>query len=114
MNQEHYNLIVENLKKFNQNGNIPSDVYEYYEDLFLNGNISYLNDYLENKKIENSGRTSGIRKSLATEAGKALSANGIQLNQSNDNNAFINILFIPSILALLYLIGLFIYTFIIK
>ncbi len=113
MNQDHFNFIVENLKNFNQNGNIPNDFYEYYEDLFINGNISYLNDYLENKNKE-AGRSQGIRKSLATEAGRALSSNGLQLSQTSDNNAFVNILFIPSILALLYLIGLFIYTFIIK
>ena len=113
MNQEHYNFILENINKFNQNGNIPNDFYEYYEDLFLNGNINYLNDYLENKK-KDEGRNNSIRKSLVTEAGRALSTNNLQLNQANDNNAFVNILFIPSILAFIYLIGLFIYTFILK
>ena len=113
MNQEHYNFILENINKFNQNGNIPNDFYEYYEDLFLNGNINYLNDYLENKK-KDEGRNNSIRKSLVTEAGRALSTNNLQLNQANDNNAFVNILFIASILAFIYLIGLFIYTFILK
>ena len=112
MNQDHYNFIVENIKKFNQNGNIPNEIYEYYEDLFLNGNVTYLNDYLLTKKKEANGRQTGIRKSLVSEAGRALSSNGLQLNEESNNNAFINILFIPSILALLYLIGLFIYTFI--
>ncbi len=113
MNQAHFNFIVENLKNFNQNGNIPSEIYEYYEDLFINGNINYLNDYLDNRKKEEAGRQSGVRKSLVTEAGRALSSTGIQLNSDN-NNAYVNILFIPSILTLLYLIGLFIYVFILN
>ena len=110
MNQEHYNFIVYNIKNFNQNSQIPEEFYEYYEDLFINGNINYLNDYLESKKQE-AGRETNLRKTLATEAGRALS--GFQVERQ-DNNAFVNILFIPSILALLYLIGLFIYTFILK
>ena len=103
-------VIVYNIKNFNQNSQIPEEFYEYYEDLFINGNINYLNDYLENKKQE-AGRTTNLRKTLASEAGRALS--GFQI-EKQDNSAFVNILFIPSILALLYLIGLVIYTFIIK
>ncbi len=114
MNQEHFNFILDNIKLFNQNGQIPSDIYEYYEDLFLNNNINYLTSYLESKSKDEIGRSSSIRKSLTTEAGQALSQNNLQLKETNDNKAFVNILFIPSILTLIYLIGLVIYVFVIK
>ena len=115
MNQEHFNFIIEKLKLFNQNGQIPDYIYEYYEELFLNRHVDYLTNYLDKKAANlESGRSSSIRKSLATEAGRALSASGIQFNSMNDDKAFVNILFIPSIIALLYIIGLFIYTFILK
>ena len=113
MNQDHFDFILNNLQEFNRNGLIPNDIYEYYEDLFINGNVNYLTTYLENKNALE-GRSTGIRKSLATEAGRALSANGLQLNPNNEDKAFVNILFIPSILALLYLVGLVIYVFFIK
>ena len=108
MNQEYFDFIKENLEKFNQNGNIPDDIYEYYEEIFRRLNITYMNDYLIKKQDELNGNQNSnvMRKSLSTSVGRAYS--------KEDNQAYINILFIPSILALVYLIGLLIYTFFIK
>ena len=109
MNQEHFNFLRDHLEEFNQNGNIPEDIYEYYEEIFRNGNISYMNDYLIKKQEELNGQTNSnvMRKSLSTAVGRAY------VNNDNDN-AFVNILFIPSILTLMYLIGLIIYFAFIK
>ena len=106
MNQEYYRLIRDNLSTFNKYEVIPSDLYEYYEEVFLRGHVGYLLDYLE-KKMENKGGYAN-QKRLSTEVGRQFVEN------ANENQAFINVLFIPSILALLYFVGLFIYTFIIK
>ena len=108
MNQEHFNFIRDNLEQFNQNGYIPEDVYEYYEEIFRRLNVTYLNNYLT-KKIEerNSNQNTNVmRKSLATDIGRAYA--------KEDNEAFVSIMFIPSILALGYLIGLIIYFFVVR
>ncbi len=118
MNQEHFNFIRDNLSKFNQNGFIPPLIYEYYEEIFLRNMIDYLNDYLNRKhleELEDKGNSNAIRKSLATAAGRAMAGNGRQfVSTNNEDAAYVSILFIPSLLTLLYLIGLFVYTFFIK
>lgn len=109
MNQEHFEFIQNNLEQFNINNNIPSDIYEYYEEVFRRLNITYLNDYLVKKEMESNSNqnTNVMRKSLATDIGRAYA-------KEEKESAFINILFIPSILALGYLVGLIIYLFVIK
>ena len=109
MNQEHFDFIRNNLEQFNQKGYIPEDVYEYYEEIFRRLEVTYLNDYLNKKKEEQSSNqnTNVMRKSLSTEIGRAYA-------KEDKENAFVNILFIPSLLALGYLIGLIIYVFVIK
>ena len=101
MNQEHYNLIRDNLKVFKDN--IPSDIYEYYEEVFLNSNITYLGDYLQKKKMEASGNqnTNVMRKTLSTEIGRAF--------VNNDEAAYVKILFIPSLLVFTYILSLILY-----
>ena len=108
MNQEHFDFIKDKLELFNNNGLIPEDIYEYYEELFRRLNICYMNDYLMKKQQERNSNqnTNVIRKSLATDIGRAYA--------KEDNNAFVNIMFLPSILALGYLIGLIIYVLVIK
>ena len=108
MNQEHFDFIKDKLEQFNSNGLIPEDIYEYYEEIFRRLNICYMNDYLIKKQEERSSNqnTNVMRKSLATDIGRAYA--------KEDNNAFVNIMFLPSILALGYLIGLIIYIFVIK
>lgn len=109
MNQEHFDFIRNNLEQFNQNGFIPEDIYEYYEEIFRRLSITYLNDYLNKKKEELSSNqnTNVMRKSLSTAVGRAYA-------KEDKENAFVNILFIPSLLALGYIIGLIIYIFVIK
>ncbi len=109
MNQEHFDFIRNNLEQFNQNGFIPEDIYEYYEEIFRRLSITYLNDYLNKKKEELSINQNTIvkKKVLATEVGRALA-------KEDNENAFVNILFIPSMIALGYIIGLIIYVFVIK
>lgn len=107
MNQQHFEFLQANLEFFNKKGQIPEEIYEYYEEVFRRLNIGYLNDYLIQKQEEKLGNqnTNSFKKSLATDIGRAY---------SQEDNAFINILFIPSIITFCYLIGLFIYIFIIR
>lgn len=108
MNQEHYDFIKNNLNKFNVNNIIPTDLYRYYEDLFINQKIIYFNDYLREKEAQNAnkGNTNSMVKVLSTPEGKAM------INP--DDNGYLNILFIPSIIGLSYLIVLFMYLFVLN
>lgn len=106
MNQEHFSFLQENLEKFNQNGLIPDSIYEYYEEIFKRLNVTYMNDYLIKKQTELNGNsnTNVRRKSLATDIGRAF---------VNEDAAYVNVLLLPTLLTLIYLIGLFVYIFII-
>lgn len=106
MNQEHFNFLQDNLEKFNQLGIIPEEIYEYYEEVFRRLKVCYMNDYLVKKQQANSNQNTNVRrKTLSTAIGRAF---------VNEETAYVNILFIPSILTLIYLIGLFVYTFILR
>ena len=94
--------LKENLTLFNANGQIPSEVYEYYEDIFVNGNIEYLSDFLQKVMQEKAGNDKNNKKgriySYSTAAGRALS------EKNEENAAFISVLIIPSIMVLIYLV----------
>lgn len=108
MNQEHFNYIATNLFNYNQNGQIPEEIYQFLEDVYINGNIDYLNNYLVKKAEQENSRENTVvkKKVLSTAVGRAL--------VDREQNAFINILFIPTIISFIYLTILFIYTFIFK
>ena len=105
MNQDHYNFIRENLHKFNNN--IPEEIFEYYEEVFLNSNLDYLNNYLVKKRQEavSNQNTNVRRKTLATDIGRAF---------VNDDNAYVKVLFLPTLITFTYLLSLFLYCFVFK
>ena len=105
MNQDHYNFIRENLHKFNNN--IPEEIFEYYEEVFLNSNLDYLNNYLVKKRQEavSNQNTNVRRKTLATDIGRSL---------VNDDNAYVKVLFLPTLITFTYLLSLFLYCFVFK
>ena len=109
INQEFFDFIQDNFNNFNSNGNIPEDIFEYYGELFQRLNVIYMNDYIIAKKQESSSNQNSnvIRKSLSTAVGRAYVGD-------ENNKGYVNVLFIPSILALIYLICLVIYIFVIK
>lgn len=101
INQEYYDFIRENIEYFN-NGKIPDDIYEYYQEVFLNSNITYLNSYLSKKNSNKSDNQNSLsrRKSLATDIGVAY---------TNNDDAYVKILFIPSLLVFTYILSLILY-----
>lgn len=105
MNQDHYNFIRENLNKLNNN--VPEEIFEYYEEVFLNSNLDYLNNYLVKKRQEvvSNQNTNVRRKTLATDIGRSL---------VNDDNAYVKVLFIPTLITFTYLLSLFLYCFVFK
>lgn len=107
MNQEHFDFLQTNLEYFNKNGQIPDEIYEYYEEVFRRLNVCYMNDYLVKKQQEKIGNqnTNTIRKTLATDIGRAY---------SKEEAAFVNVLLLPTLITFVYLLSLFLYTFILK
>ena len=105
MNQDHYNFIRENLNKLNNN--VPEEIFEYYEEVFLNSNLDYLNNYLVKKRQEavSNQNTNVRRKTLATDIGRAF---------VNDESAYVKVLFIPTLITFAYLLSLFLYCFVFK
>lgn len=105
MNQDHYNFIRENINKLNNN--VPEEIFEYYEEVFLNSNLDYLNNYLVKKRQEvvSNQNTNVRRKTLATDIGRAF---------VNDDNAYVKVLFIPTLITFTYLLSLFLYCFVFK
>ena len=74
---------------------------------FSNSNLDYLNNYLVKKRQEavSNQNTNVRRKTLATDIGRSF---------VNDDNAYVKVLFIPTLITFTYLLGLFMYTFIFK
>ena len=105
MNQDHYNFIRENLNKFNNN--VPEEIFEYYEEVFLNSNLDYLNNYLVKKRQEavSNQNTNVRRKTLATDIGRSF---------VSDESAYVKVLFIPTLITFTYLLSLFLYCFVFK
>ena len=105
MNQDHYNFIRENMNKLNNN--VPEEIFEYYEEVFLNSNLDYLNNYLVKKRQEavSNQNTNVRRKTLATDIGRSF---------VNDDNAYVKVLFIPTLITFTYLLSLFLYCFVFK
>ena len=105
MNQDHYNFIRENLNKLNNN--VPEEIFEYYEEVFLNSNLDYLNNYLVKKRQEavSNQNTNVRRKTLATDIGRSF---------VNDDNAYVKVLFLPTLITFTYLLSLFLYCFVFK
>ena len=94
-----------NLNKFNNN--VPEEIFEYYEEVFLNSNLDYLNNYLVKKRQEavSNQNTNVRRKTLATDIGRAF---------VNDDNAYVKVLFLPTLITFTYLLSLFLYCFVFK
>ena len=104
INQEYYDFIRENIEYFN-NGKIPDDIYEYYQDVFLNSHVDYLNNFLNLEKGNSNQNSLSRRKSLATNIGRAY---------VNNDDAYVKVLFIPTLMAFTYIISLVIYFILLK
>ena len=97
-------MLMDNFDEYVNNGKVPPAMVLYYEEVFLRGNVIYLNIYLLStdvdvnaKQIEDSGRDRGRVKVYATAAGKALAADDTKA-------AFVQVLVLPAILVLVYAI----------
>ena len=105
--KEFIAYLIDNLEKFINNGKVPRVMQEYYVEIFARGNVTYLNDYLFNNEISKDissgeGRNNGIVKTKATAVGRALS-------EKSQESAYVKVLLLPSMIALVYLVVIVVY-----
>ena len=95
---------------FLEHANIPDIVQEYYIDVFNRGNVGYLNDFITTHEVKdgtgnaNSNSLGAYTKS--TPVGRALS--------EKENGAFVSVLVLPALLALVYISAVVIYFMFLK
>ena len=101
-NKEFIKYVIDNLEKFFEHGSIPRIMQEYYIEVFARGNVIYLNDYLlkNSYKEEGQGRNNGMVKTKSTAIGRAF---------SDKEAAYANVLVIPAIITLVYLLIVVLY-----
>ncbi len=91
---EFIEYLRDNLDMFIENSRMPSILREYYIDVFLRGNIDYLNNYLENHKESKGGKATS----------KVLTkTSGIEKYFTDREAAYASVLLLPAIIVLIYL-----------
>ena len=104
LDQSYYEFLKSNIGEF-KTFDIPEDLYSYYQDVFLNSHIDYLNNFLNLEKGNSNQNSLSRRKSLATNIGRSY---------VNNDEAYVKVLFIPTLMAFTYIISLVIYFILLK
>lgn len=95
-NNEFLKYLSENFDLFLENGNIPEDIAKYYELVFVNGNIDYMNSYFAKDNVGKGNNKERVYVK-STAIGKAF---------ADKEAAYANVLLIPAMVVLVYLIVL--------
>ncbi len=95
INSEFLAYLISNFDTFSSNNNIPDDMLEYYQDVLVNGNIDYLNNFMY-KKSNNNANNNQVSKNSnqltkATAIGKAF---------YEREAAYVGVMLIPMIILL--------------
>ena len=101
--KEFINYVIDNVEMFLEHGNIPNIMQEYYINIFNRGKIDYLNNFLSNNNSDlmEAGRgNSRGSYTKSTAVGRAL---------SEKDSAFVSVLILPAMLALIYISVVVIY-----
>lgn len=95
-NNEFLKYLSENFDLFLENGNIPEDIAKYYELVFVNGNVDYMNSYLAKDNVGKGNNKARVYVK-STAIGRAF---------ADKEAAYANVLLIPAMIVLVYLIVL--------
>lgn len=90
--------VMNNIDTFLNNIDIPDILKEYYQEVFINNNIIYLNDFLYKKRKDNSGRSNARKYVKTTNAGVFL---------TEQEKAYIYIFYIPVLVSIIVLAIIF-------
>lgn len=98
-NKEFLAYLMTNFDVFSENGKIPPLMILYYRSVLVDGNIDYLNNFMYKKNNESASNSqvssNSYRLSKSTQIGRSL---------VDKENAYVNVLIIPSVLVLIYLL----------
>ena len=99
--KDFINYVIDNIEIFLEHGNIPSFMQDYYINIFNRGKVDYLNNYLMTQGYANEsvGKGKGAL-TKSTAVGRAL---------SEKESAFVSVLVLPAMLALIYISVVVIY-----
>ena len=104
-NKDFLSYLIDNLDMFLVNKNIPKFMKEYYIDVLLRGNVDYLNNFLLKYEGNSKGNTKSRIYTKSTAVGRAL---------KNDDEAFANVMIIPSIMVLIFIVFLVSYMIFVR
>lgn len=95
--KDFISYLIDNLDAFLLNGNVPKYMKEYYIDVLLRGNVSYINDFL--MKYDNGNNKNDVKNRVYTKTtavGRALS--------NSDEAAYARVLLLPAIMVLIFVV----------
>ena len=94
------NDMMTNLDNYLNTGRVPKIMQDYYKEVLINGNVSYLNEFLEKRNAEGNSQRRG--KSYV----KTNLPPGMRdiSNEDNQYAAYTRVLLIPAMIVLVYLI----------
>ena len=107
--REFIEYVIDNVEMFLEHGNMPSIIQEYYIDVFNRGNVDYLNSFIDKNYDKNEGNARSNSRGAYTKStavGRALS--------DKENSAYVSVLLLPALLALIYIVAVVVYFLIIK
>lgn len=103
------NLILE-FDRYCNNRNIPEEMIWYYQDVLINGNVDYLNNFIYKKRNANANSNQVMgnsnRLSKSTAIGRAF--------DNNREAAYVSVLILPALTVLIYFVMLIILYFVDK
>ncbi len=100
-NKEFISYLIDNLDMFLENGKIPKMFQEYYIDVFMRGNIDYINNFALNYNNDRgNNKNSSLVYTKSTAVGRAF---------SDKENGYAKILLLPAVLCLVFLIVIVVY-----
>lgn len=105
---QQYVCSDDGINKLLKNGKIPNKIQDYYLNVIYNLNFEYLNDFI-NKLNGGKGNVNSKSYTKSTAAGRIYANKYL----NKEENAYVNILILPSIFVLIYLI-IIVVSFILK
>lgn len=100
-NKEFLAYLIANFETFVNDKKIPKEIANYYHSVLIDGNIDYLNNYIFKKNNENASNSQVSSNSYRLSKSTAIGRSFV-----DKEAAFVNVLLIPAVLVLIYLVFL--------
>lgn len=98
-NKEFLAYLIANFETFVNGDKIPKEMMDYYYSVLVDGNIDYLNNYMFKKNNQNASNSQVSSNSYHLSKSTAIGRSFV-----DKEAAFANVLLIPAVLVLVYLV----------